>query len=283
MDILFKSFLRHDMLIFAIETLRSHCDFRIIVLDDSFEMLPETERKIKDLDVELYRTDQPNIGLSAGRNLLLEKVETERFLLMDGDFVLKDPEGIQKMSKVMDDTNADIVGGLLWDYGITEPINFCGFFDRDDGEIVLKFYDLKSIPISKTSGIRYYQCRFCQNFFLGNTTSFRKNDIKWNEEFKVMEHEDFFIRLPNFFKVVETPDVHVVHYPSVQYTSWRNGNIMGYKVYNAEYAQYRHNPDHKKKVKEHYGLKGQFFRYDRDTYFDWQNYSFPMIQDIPLI
>jgi hypothetical protein len=268
------------MLITALKVLRSHCNFRIVVLDDSFEMSKKIEFEINDLDVELHRVHPPDIGLSAGRNMLLEKVESDRFLLMDSDFVLKDPDGIKKLSKVMDETDADIVGGLLWDFKIGQPRNFCGFFEFDNNEIVLKFYDLEKIPISFIDGIKYYECRFCQNFFLGNTKSFRKNGIKWNEKFKVMEHEDFFIRLPYYFKIVETPDVHVIHYPSVEYSSWRGNDCMGYKAYDEEYAKFRHNPSNKKKVKDYYGLKNNFFRYDRDVYFDWQNFDFPIVRQM---
>jgi hypothetical protein len=273
--------MRHDVLVYAIDALRKHFHGRVIVADDSFEISDSVITELSNLDVELHRIG-PDIGLSAGRNFLLQQVKSEKFLLMDSDFVLRDSNGIDKLQIVMEETDAAIVGGLLWDKGSHEPRNYCGYFDLEDGEIVVNLYDIPSLVKKSVDQVTYYGCRICQNFFLGNTEKFKRHNLHWNEEFKLMEHEDFFIRIPSFLKVFETPDVHVVHYPILEYMDIIPDyeGFRGVKM-DETYSGHRHAPSHRSKVAKHYGLKGEFFQTEWGHNIDWTN-GFPSFRRIKI-
>jgi hypothetical protein len=276
-EILIKSFMRHDVLIFAIEEIRKHCNLRIIVADDSFYICPSVKQKLQELNAELHQIG-PDIGLSAGRNYLLRQVTTSRFLLMDNDFILKDSEAISNMMQVMDHSKAAIVGGLLWDQGASSPRSYCGFFTLED-EIVLNFYNRDKIPKVSVGDLEYYECRFCQNFFLGDTAIFKSKDILWNDDLKLMEHEDFFLRVPLNVKIVECPNVHVAHYPVMEKQGMQPA-YLGFRgvIMDEKYSMHRHAKEHKKKVCDLYNLKGEFFRENRGVWFDWVNQTFPLIR-----
>lgn len=259
--------MRHEVLLFALNALRMHFGGRIVVADDSFAISSVTLTELAKLDVELHQI-VPDIGLSAGRNYLLDQVREDRFLMLDGDFVLEDPCALDRLTKVMEVEQAGIVGGLLWDKGTKAPRNFCGFFSMED-EPVVNFYDLSAIPVREVNGVRYYRCRLCQNFFLGCTDVFRRYGIRWREEFKLMEHEDFFFRLPLAIKVCETPDACVVHYPVLERDS--NPDYMGFNGVKTDsnYSQFRHHKIHRQKVSQAYRLKGEFFQYRYNVKYDW--------------
>lgn len=276
-EILIKSFMRHDVLLMTLQSLRKHFNGRIIVLDDSPELTTIIESQINQFNVELHKTE-PNIGLSAGRNRMLKMVQSDYFLLMDNDFVLSDPDAITKLTLVSQHTNATIVGGLLWDCGALKARPWCGYFDYDpDHELVLKFYDREKIPKKQINGINYYECRFCQNFFLGRTEDFLRYNLSWDDNLKNQEHEDFFIRLPRKLKVVETPDIYVTHYPIKENATFDNYTGFPNMQEDPLYVQFRCDKIWRKLIKHKYNLSGSFFREYRNIYFDWTQYAFPKV------
>ena len=62
-------------------------------------------------------------GLSYGRNFLLNKVETEYFLLCDDDFVIDKTLKFDQLIHIIEEKNIDILGGYLKNYKIVKSFN----------------------------------------------------------------------------------------------------------------------------------------------------------------
>jgi len=254
-DIIIKSFMRPMTLRDCVASTRLFYDNRIIVADDSAQF---DSNLLKMYNVEVHRLDY-DIGISAGRNYLLDQVNSSLFLLLDSDFVLVDSKTIEKLYEIMIETGCSISAGLLWDIGAPSTRNYYGYFEQDyEGNISLKYYDpIKTIFKKTFNGFRYCGCRFTENFFLGNIEDFRSNNVHWDASLKVREHEDFFIRFPNELKITTTPDVYVRHYPCTN---------------NSKYLKFRYRPAFKKLAK-----KKNRFRDGGSTVFDWTSWKFPPI------
>ena len=274
-DILIKSFSRLDVTIQSVKNLRKFFTGRIVIADSSSHVDDYFKKQMIFYDVEFYKLDY-NIGLSAGRNFLISQVKENKFLLLDNDFFVMSIEDIEKMCVIMDHTDAVIVGGLLWDKGTIHPRYYSGYFSYES-EIILNIYNSKETFKKCYKGIQFYECRFCQNFMLGDRQKFNKFNIKWNEKLKLMEHEDFFIRIPSNLKIIELPDIFVEHYPSLptnnnprKYSGWNN------IICDQQYNSFRHNVVHKRLLKKLYGYKNDFFTCRENVVYDWRN-GFPTL------
>jgi hypothetical protein len=100
---------------------------------------------------------------------------------------------------------------------------------------------------------------------LGRTADFRKRSIRWDDDLKLMEHEDFFIRFPLDLRVTTTPDVTVTHLSTVNNNS------------DPVYRAIRYNESHKRRVREKYKLKGKYFKERWGVVYDWTALKFPSL------
>lgn len=167
--------------------------------------------------------------------------------------------------RIAAETNASIVGGLLWDVGDAQPRHYCGYITKED-EYILNFYNLDKLAYKFIDGLRYCACRFTENFFLGKAADFRHHNIKWDDNLILMEHEDFFIRFPEQLRIVNTPDVYIKHYCSYQH----NGR-------DPAYSKFRYDQIHRTRTKQKYNLSGDFFK-SRYVEHDWTDWRFPTIK-----
>ncbi|HEY2826961.1 MAG TPA: glycosyltransferase, partial [Pirellulales bacterium] len=82
---------------------RYYPQLQILVGDDGFEPSPRT-------DVGYLRLPE-DIGLSAGRNALLDRVQTPYFLLLDDDWQFIRKTQIEKLTQLVDEGELDIAAG----------------------------------------------------------------------------------------------------------------------------------------------------------------------------
>lgn len=183
-----KSFGRPQHVLKLISSIRERYPHsHITVMDDS----DCAEFKVPK-NVDLIRSEQTDIGLSAGRNTLIDKCETKYFVLLDDDFIFTDKTRIEDMVEVLKTYDLDIVGGSVFDVGPSaqkkdQPRTFYGCFDfENDGDFKIS-----------TGKVRQWQSNvplydLVLNFFVAKTQSLRA--VRWTDEFKLGEHLDFFIR-----------------------------------------------------------------------------------------
>lgn len=160
---------------------------QILVVDDS-----NSETLDLPSEVRVIRAQDFDIGLSAGRNLLITNCETEYFVLLDDDFIFTEKTRIDEMLQVLISYDLDIVGGSVYDVGPSaqkkdQPRTFYGSFDFEaDGTF--------RISTGKVRGWSGNAPVFdlVLNFFVSKTSALKR--VKWRDELKLGEHLDFFIR-----------------------------------------------------------------------------------------
>ena len=182
---------------------RFYQDMPVIVLDDGF--VPSIRN-----DVRYIRTE-PDIGLSAGRNRLVEAVETPYFLLLDDDLVFTEASKVERLAEIVKTHDVDLAAGdyvtckrkLLRTRSKREE--FCGTFERTDGHLALKRGYHQRIE-------DFYVCDMVVNFFVANVEAVRSMG-GWDTELKVDEHVDFFLRfVDRGLRAAFCPEVAVEHW-----------------------------------------------------------------------
>lgn len=265
---LIKSFLRPTVLRECLERIRQFYPYRIIVADDSLQF---DLSLLQEIDNVTYHPRPFNSGLSAGRNHLVSQVTSQYFILLDHDHLLVDANTVEHLVSVANNARASIVCGLLWDVGSPKPRNYFGHFTGDGQDITLNHYDpektLYAHAMTRYSGhVRYCGCRYGANFMLGVTEDFHRHKIRWDDELKLMEHEDFFLRLSPEVRVTTTPDVWVEHRCCYED-----------KPSDPAYASFRYAKEHREKARAKYGLKSEFFLEKHGVLYDWTTWKFPEV------
>lgn len=132
-----------------------------------------------------------NVGLSKGRNELVDNVDTPYFLLLDDDFIFTPKTKIENFVQVLDHTHVDLIGGKLDNIirGKRKPYHWQRIFWKVDNQLWLKHgkhYEISGVSV----------CDTVLNFFLARTDVVR--ELRWDERLKVVEHTDFFLRAKLF-------------------------------------------------------------------------------------
>lgn len=87
----------------------------IIILDDSRENYKDAIlEKFSKLNIN-YIVTEFDIGLSKGRNILLEHVKTDYIILCDDDFEFDSRTNISKGLLLLKEYNLDILGGSVYE------------------------------------------------------------------------------------------------------------------------------------------------------------------------
>lgn len=216
----------------------------IIIVDDSRrDYKAQTLDKFKDLNIK-YIVTKFDVGLSRGRNIALQYVDTEYFLLCDDDFEFDKRTNLELACKLLNQNNADIVGGTVFNiielnslYSIlwtvkrptrikniinqTETISiYNGYFNISQGDIELTLDN----NFRNYEQYECYKTDIVSNFFIANTNSIKKIKGWQPEEIKVGEHQAFFLRAKKAgLKVLYTKKFGVKHYPykSIFYSKYR--------------------------------------------------------------
>lgn len=162
-------------------------EIKFIVSDDAANLTQTTGDKKK-----FYYLALPyDVGLSAGRNRMLELIETEYFVTLDDDFTC---DANSKIDVLLHALETEGSGGTVYDIAAAKNPADEGRFGLDFcGHMSVRSQVLHLEPGKYESHQDCHRVDFVPNIFLGRTASF-KNVIQWDETLKLGEHEDFFLR-----------------------------------------------------------------------------------------
>ena len=194
----------------------------IIIVDNGLTKY-EPQEVFRD-KVKIIRAE-PDAGLSACRNIAVDNVKTKYTFVIDDDVIFNEATKIHNFISVLnEDQGIEIVGGILEDEGqrglpaihkIPGIENILAQCDLDleirDGTL-FKYPSNDKIKQTK-DGTYYKYVDFVLNFFLAKTSLF--NNFRWDNDLKLAEHFDFFLRLKNLGRynrrVAFTPSVRAEH------------------------------------------------------------------------
>lgn len=151
-----------------------------------------------------YYTLPYNCGLSYGRNFLVNKAHElgYDFCLIASDSMIfnEKTKDLSGAMKEIAEHRFDLVGLHL----NGAAIYWVGWLTLVPG----KYFELDFIDRSKTSTgrLNLFDCSSCHNFFIATTASLLA--VKWDDNLKLAEHEDFFYRYTQAgYKCAWTPDI----------------------------------------------------------------------------
>ena len=182
--------------------------YPVLVADDSSQ--PYRDEILREYDdvVTDYIVLPFNTGVSAGRNALLKRIETEYFVLNDDDFFYGPMTRFDRALSVLNTHDFDILGGPLLEkrrqylFPIV-PKRFSNFLHlyrtrwtpnswvasikaTDDGGIAMSEQTIPTLP---------HTCDLVLNFFIARTEAIREVVGGWAPSLKsIGEHWEFFYR-----------------------------------------------------------------------------------------
>ena len=178
-------------------------EISIIVSDDA-ENITKSQGQRK---LFYYLPLEADIGLSAGRNRMIQRVKTEYFLTLDDDFMCDVNSKIERLIHALEIPTSS---GQKFDIAAAKnpvdekkfELDFCGILSIRNQTLYLE---------EGTYGkhLECHQVDFVPNIFVGRTSLF-KTRMKWDESLKLGEHEDFFLR-------AKAMNVRVLTCPSVSF------------------------------------------------------------------
>lgn len=165
-----------------------------LVLDDSKEpLLSDEEQAVYQKKIPALRFLRTgyDVGLAAGRNILVDAVETPYVLLLDDDFILNEQSHIEKLVDALEWGRFDLAGGC-----IDSAYSYLAL--RSPGKLEIKpdvpcFGPASRQPDYEADGLSCFQTDFINNFFLGRVSALK--EVKWDPRLKLGEHEDFYLRV----------------------------------------------------------------------------------------
>jgi GT2 family glycosyltransferase len=159
-------------------------------------------------DLRYVITNDDDLGISKGRNLAIKEVKTKYFMLVDDDNVFNKYTKLKKMIKILDTTDAALVGGKFTNYR-----DYSGMMQVSikNEKAVLTLYMGSCVEANQTI-VNFPECVRCDltsNVFIAKTDTIL--DVGgWSEELKVGEHKDIFLKLKTLgHKVVYCPKFQV--------------------------------------------------------------------------
>lgn len=180
-----KTFQRPAALNRLIRSIRKYYpQLAISVADDGFISTPRS-------DVDYLRL--PNdVGLSAGRNALLRHIGTPYFVLLDDDLEFTTQTRIERLLELVERGTVDIAAGdynrckrkLFFTVHRWQP--FHGTFQFENDELLLVRRAHAKYPDYELHDVVH-------NFFVGRTAEILALG-GWDEELKLNEHVEFFVR-----------------------------------------------------------------------------------------
>jgi len=190
-----KSFERPECLSRLLESITEYYpDLPVLVADDS-----ETHPDVP-LPARLLRLPY-DTGLSEGRNILLQHVETPYFVLLDDDFIFCEQTRLELLLPLVASGAVDILGGDIISNG--KSMRYHGWLWIHGTTLYHKHRKVNGSPVL---------CDLIMNFFLANTDTVR--NVGWDPEQKMFEHQDFFLRCKDAgLRVGFYPGCGIIHDP----------------------------------------------------------------------
>jgi SAM-dependent methyltransferase len=180
----------------CVESLRKfYPKIHIIVLDDSRKPSPVPGCENICMTYE--------VGLSSGRNIMLDRVKTPYFILLEDDFVFTPETNIRKMYRSMKKNGLDLVAGAVRNTGPKPTImDYRGIIGISEGRLLVE----RKHRAELTDCLQY---DLVLNFFLASTDAIR--DIRWDDRLKMSEHLDFFLRAMDRITIGRTDGAIINH------------------------------------------------------------------------
>lgn len=166
-----------------------------------------------------------DVGLSAGRNYLVERADTEFFLLLDDDFVFTKTTKVERLRELLQARVAHLMGGAIWEPHREAFRANTRIFTWPEPDVLHVKWGAHGVQ--KQDKWRWTHADMIGNFFLARTIMLL--DVPWDPAFKIEhEHLDFFLRLYRAgYGVGHTDNVAVDHCPerTREYRTYRFRNV----------------------------------------------------------
>lgn len=195
---------------------KDHLNFKLYIADEGdisgkkkklYEKLQAKGHTVLELPL--------NTGASKSRNMLLNQIKDEQYVLrMDDDFELNELTNIKAMLEIAkQNKNIGMVADLEKQIGFGKSTfhntisPYQGFLEIKDGVLYKNIVPLKRFKYIKLNGINYAYCDFSRNMLLIKREVF--DSIKWDDHiFFNGEHEDLMLQLKYHtdWKLVFTTD-----------------------------------------------------------------------------
>lgn len=152
-------------------------------------------------------------GLSYARNRLVEASTAPYVLILEDDFEFTYKTNIWALKDLMlARKNVGVVGGMVTQHDI--PIHFEFIPSIENGVL---YHRRDGDHWHEFAGTKYKATGAVLNFALMHRAIFE--DVKWDEQLKLREHQDFYIRLQKTkWHVLYTPDVVIKDAKPKRYT-----------------------------------------------------------------
>jgi GT2 family glycosyltransferase len=184
---------------------RRYPRLRVLVGDDSMTPYPRT-------DVEYVRLPV-DVGVAAGRNALLDMVETPYFVSLDDDLAFTQETRLEWLLDTLERHDAALVAGDLVEcrpkfaWRVERRRHVYQGVIRRDGDA------LELAPGHAGSVGDAFRCDIAPHFFLARTDAIRRVG-GWFAPLKAEDHEELLIRLKDAgLRVLHRPDVVAEHWP----------------------------------------------------------------------
>ena len=206
--VLVKTFMRPEICQRLLISIRKfYPDIKIIVLDDGF----------KDGNILAYGYDTEqiitpfDIGLSKGRNELVDHCKTKYCLIVEDDCIFREDTKLEKLKEI-----------LLKGYDIVIPRMWAGNLENDYCGTMTLDGDVIKIKKQKEDKGDHWKCDIGVNVLFGKTEYFKTH--RWDDRLKVMEHGEYFWR--NKPLVAQSKDVWIEHGQArnAEYNKFRDRN-----------------------------------------------------------
>lgn len=150
----------------------------VVIVDDSSE---EMDYDFTD-NMRYYHLPYDS-GISKGRNVGLDQVNTEYFVLLDDDTYFKETTDLNIFLDFLESTpQAALIAGVM-----DNSNSIQGTFEYIAGGLIINGLNENEENIT--------QVDIAQNFFMAKTKDVK--EVRWDERLKINEHFDFFIRFKN--------------------------------------------------------------------------------------
>lgn len=201
-----KTLLRPRQLMTLVRSIRRfHPTLAIVVGDDAEEPLEAGFlARLRKLDVRYHKLPV-DTGVSKGRNILLDMVETKYAVVCDDDLIFYKWTDLHFMRDVLESTEVELLGTgyLHWTGKKWRILEWSGRFLRFSDEIRIE-------PVEPETPWR--KCDITHQFFMVDVEAFRRKNAYWDPELKTGEHVDFFLGARERGLVVaHTPNAIVLH------------------------------------------------------------------------
>lgn len=229
-----KTFNRRKALIRLLKSIVYYYpDVQIIVVDDSRKNNEQyINKRIDSKNIKYIHTEY-DIGLSSGRNILLNNITTKYFVLCDDDFIFDKRTNLILAKQMLETNHLDLLGGMVYNrmcynsvysvlWSLKHPSRVVKILKKEEFKSVYNGYYLISednvrLVVEKKKDFtkeKLYRTEICSNFFIANTDKVKEIGGWKPESLKVGEHEIFFLKAKQEnVQVGFTTEYGVVHYP----------------------------------------------------------------------